>query len=226
MISDMSQQIGGYGNGQQVGSDAARNAAEALRQGAQAVQQSVRATGEALARARTATAEVTQQSSAARTEVMRRVGVAATETLQHGAQVLAGTQRAIVRNTAEQLVQASRQVAEAAQANAADLRDLLTLPSASRGGVGDIQQSMTGFVDSVARTNLQMVQGLMQFDDLHAFVALQQRFVRGYMDTWMQGTATVARATRYTADETLRHLDRQIQQRQQDVSDQRRNPAE
>src|SRR3954452_25171090 len=48
-----------------------------------------------------------------------------------------------------------------------------------------------------------------------AFVELQQRFVREYLDVLLQGTATVVRATRRTADETLHPLEQQIAERRQ-----------
>lgn len=42
---------------------------------------------------------------------------------------------------------------------------------------------------------------------------LQQRFAKEYLDTLMQGVATIVRATRRNADETLRPLEQQIEQR-------------
>lgn len=48
-----------------------------------------------------------------------------------------------------------------------------------------------------------------------AIVELQQRFVREYMATVMQGTATLVRAVRRTADETLPSLEAQIEKHHQ-----------
>ena len=47
------------------------------------------------------------------------------------------------------------------------------------------------------------------------FVELQQRFVSDYVNAVMEGSATLVRATRRTAEETLRPLEQQIEQRQQ-----------
>ena len=44
------------------------------------------------------------------------------------------------------------------------------------------------------------------------FVELQQRFAREYTDTMLRNGATLIRAMRRTADETLRPLEQQIQQ--------------
>jgi len=65
------------------------------------------------------------------------------------------------------------------------------------------------------RTNLRATQELFQLANPSAYIELQQRFVREYLDTLMQGTATLVRATRRTADETLRPLEQQIEQRRQ-----------
>jgi hypothetical protein len=43
-------------------------------------------------------------------------------------------------------------------------------------------------------------------------VELQQRFAREYTDTMLRNGATLIRAMRRTADETLRPLEEQIQQ--------------
>ena len=48
-----------------------------------------------------------------------------------------------------------------------------------------------------------------------AFVELQQRFAREYLDALLEGGATLVRAARRTADETLLPLEQQIEQRRQ-----------
>ena len=49
---------------------------------------------------------------------------------------------------------------------------------------------------------------------------LQQRFAREYTDALVQNGATLARAVRRTADETLRPLEERIRQREQANQDQ------
>ena len=49
---------------------------------------------------------------------------------------------------------------------------------------------------------------------------LQQRFAREYTDALVQNGATLVRAVRRTADETLRPLEEQIEQQRRDRADQ------
>ena len=88
------------------------------------------------------------------------------------------------------------------------------LPRAAEGGLRDTQQAVAGLVEGVVQTNLRVTQELFRLSNPAAMVELQQRFVREYLDTLMSGTATLVRAVRRTADETLRPLEEQVQQRQ------------
>jgi hypothetical protein len=65
------------------------------------------------------------------------------------------------------------------------------------------------------RANLRATEELLQLANPSAFVELQQRFMREYLDVMMQGAMTLVSATRRTADETLRPLEQQIEQRRQ-----------
>lgn len=187
----------------------------AARQGAQAVQQGGRATSEAMQRAGDASADATRRTSEAGAQAMQRTGEAAGETMQRGAEAFAESQREFLQKASQQFEEMSRKVAEAAQGNTENLRTLMTLPNAAQGGLQDLQQSVTGLVEGVVRTNLRAAQEMFQLANPGAFVELQQRFMREYMDALMQGTATLVRATRRTADETLRPLEQKIEQRQQ-----------
>ncbi len=91
----------------------------------------------------------------------------------------------------------------------------MTLPHAAEGGLHDMRQGMAGLIEAVVQTNLRATQELFRLTNPTAIIDLQQRFVRDYMDTLMQGTATLVRAVRRTADETLPPLENQIEQRQQ-----------
>ena len=50
---------------------------------------------------------------------------------------------------------------------------------------------------------------------------LQQRFGRDYTDTLLRNNATLVRAVRRTADETLRPLEEQIERQQREQGGQR-----
>lgn len=78
-----------------------------------------------------------------------------------------------------------------------------------------MQQGVAGLVKGVVETNLRAAQEVFRLTNPMAVIELQQHFVRDYLDTLMQGTATLVRAVRRTADETLRPLEEQVQQRQQ-----------
>jgi len=164
--------------------NAASNTGEAVRAGAQAAQQSGQAGAEAIRR----TAYIT-------------------------AKAFADSQREIVQQAAGRFEEVSHKVAEATQRNSEDLRALMSLPNAAQGGLQDLQQSVAGLVEGVVRTNLRATQELFQLANPAVYVELQQRFAREFLDKWMQGTATLVRATRRTADETLRPLEQQIEQR-------------
>jgi hypothetical protein len=146
---------------------------------------------------------------------MQRAGDAAGETVRRGTEAFADCQRQLIQKTAQQFEEMSRKVAQAAQGTTEDLRIFLTLPHAANGGLQDLQRGVSGLVEGVMRTNLQATQELLQLANPSALVELQQRFMREYLDVLLQGTATLGRATRRTADETLHPLEQQIAERQQ-----------
>jgi hypothetical protein len=185
-------------------SAAAREAAEAVHQGIQALQRGGYANSEALRQASAETAEATQ-----------RGGEAASETMRRNAQAFAESQREFLQKSVQQFEAVSRKVANAAQGNTENLRTLMTLPNTAQGGLRDLQQSMASLVEGVMRTNVRAAQELFRLTNPSALVELQQRFVREYLDALLQGTANLVRASRRTADETLRPLEQQIEQRRQ-----------
>jgi len=197
---------------------AARNAAQiaqAARQGATALQHSAQVANAAARRGADVTAEVTRQGSQAGVEAMRRAGETANETVRRTTQVVAEGQRQIAQDAAHTFQETSRKVAQVAYGASEEVRRLATLSHAAEGGLRDMQQSITGLVEGVVQTNLRATQELFRLVSPVAIVELQQRFVRDYMNTVMQGTATLVRAVRRTADETLHPLEAQIAQRQQ-----------
>ena len=198
--------------------NAGRQGAEAVRVSAQAAQQGSQAGAEALRRTADVTAEATRRGGEASAQTAQRVGAAVGETVQRNAEAFADSQRQFLQQTAERFQEVSHKMAEAAQGNTENLRALMAIPQSAQGGLQDLQQSMVGLVEGVVRTNLRATQELFQLANPSAFVELQQRFAREYLDALMQGTATLVRATRRTADETLRPLEQQIEQRRQQAN--------
>ena len=187
----------------------------AVRRGAEAAQQGGPATGEALRQNAEAGADVARRGSEAGAEAMRRASEAASETARRGTQAVVDSQRQIAQDAAQRFEEVSRKVAEAARGTTENVRQLMALPNAAEGGLRDLQQGVTGLVEGVAQTNLRVAQGLFRLANPAPFVELQQRFAREYTDTLLQNSATLVRAMRRTADETLRPLEEQIEQQQQ-----------
>ncbi|MBV9653439.1 MAG: phasin family protein [Acetobacteraceae bacterium] len=198
-------------------------AAAAGRQGADATRQGGQAGAELLRRGGEAGAETTQRVGEAGADVARRTGAAVGDIAQRSAGALADTQREILQQAAERFQDASEKVAEAVRGNTENLRAFMTLPSSAQGGLQDLQQSVTGLVEGVVRTNLRAVQQLYALANPLAFVELQQRVAREHLEAWIEGAATLVRATRRTAEETLRPLEQQIEQRRQQVANRGEN---
>src|SRR3954468_18832913 len=195
-----------------VAQDNVRDADAAVRRTAEAAEQVGRATGEALRQGADAGADIARRNSEAGAEALRRAGEPASETAKRGGQALAETQRRIVQDAAERLEEVSRKVAEATQGTTENVRRLFALPNAAEGGLRDLQQGVVGLVEGVVQTNLRVAQELFRLSNPAPIVELQQRFVREYTDTLVRNSATLVRAVRRTADETLRPLEEQLGQ--------------
>ena len=140
---------------------------------------------------------------------------------------MADTQRQITQDAAQRFEEVSGKVAEAARGTTENVRQLMALPNAAEGGLHDLQQGMTGLVEGVVQTNLRAAQELFRLANPAPFVELQQRFAREYTDTLVRNSATLVRAMRRTADETLRPLEQQIEQQRREQAGQRfQNAAE
>jgi hypothetical protein len=64
----------------------------------------------------------------------------------------------------------------------------------------DMGRSITTLIDGVVQTNLRAAQELLRVDNPEAFMELQQRFVREYMATLMQGTMALVSAMQVGLD--------------------------
>jgi hypothetical protein len=183
------------------------------RQAAEAVQTSGRSSSDAAKSAGEAAAHTTRRFGEAGAEAVDRSGRVGTESIRQASQDLADSQQQIVQNAAEQFEQLSRKVAQAVQSTSEDVHSLMVVPGAARGGLQDLQQGMTGLIEGITRTNLRAAQELFQLANPGAYVELQYRFVRQYLDTLIENSVTLVRAVRRTADETLGPLEQQLQQR-------------
>ena len=179
------------------------------------VNDATRRTADTMQQRGRAAAEVARQGVQAGAETMRRASEAASETVRRNTQIVAEGQRQIAQDAAQTLQEASRKMAQGAQSTSEELRQLAALPHAAEGGMRDVKQGITGLIEGVMQTNLRVTQELFRLANPTAMIELQQRFVREYVDAVMQGTATLVRAVRRTADETLPPLEAEIERRQQ-----------
>src|SRR5215203_7418029 len=193
--------------------DARAAADAAVRRSAEAVEQGGRATGEALRQNAEAGADVARRGTEAGADAARRFGDAANDTARRGTQAVAEAQRQIAQDAAQRFEEVSRKVAEAARGTTENVRQLMALPNAAQGGLRDLQQGVTGLVEGVVQTNLRAAQELFRLANPAPVVELQQRFAREYTDTLLQNSAVLVRAVRRTADEALRPLEQQVEQR-------------
>jgi hypothetical protein len=197
------------------------NADAAIRQSADAMQQGGHAAADALRQNAEAGADVARRGAEAGTDAMRRAGDLTNDTARRGAQAVAESQRQIAQDAAQRFEEVSRKVAEAARGTTENVRQLMSLPNAAEGGLRDLQQGVTGLVEGVVQTNLRAAQELFRLANPAPFVELQQRFAREYTDTMLRNGATLVRAMRRTADETLRPLEQQIERQQREQGGQR-----
>ena len=192
----------------------------AVRRSAEAVQQGGHAAGDALRQNAEAGADVARRGTEAGAENVRRGAELANDTARRGAQAVVESQRQIAQDAAQRFEEVSRKVAEATKDTTENLRQLMALPNAAEGGLRDLQQGVTGLVEGVVQTNLRAAQELFRLANPAPFVELQQRFAREYTDALVQNSATLVRAMRRTADETLRPLEEQIQRQQREQANQ------
>ena len=184
------------------------------RPAAETVQTSGRATSDAVRRGGEFAADTTRRVGETGADAVNRSGQVGSESIRQGTQHLAESQQQIVQNAAEQFEQLSRKVAQAVQGTSEDVRSLMALPGTARGGLQDLQQGVSGLIEGVVRTNLRATQELFRLANLGAYIELQHRLARQYLDTLIENSVTVVRAVRRTADETLGPLEQQLQHRQ------------
>ena len=196
------------------------NADAAIRKSADAMQQGGHATADALRQNAEAGADVARRGTEAGADAARRGAELANDTARRGTQAVVESQRQIAQDAAQRFEEVSRKVAEATKGTTENMRQLMALPNAAEGGLRDLQQGVTGLVEGVVQTNLRAAQELFRLANPAPFVELQQRFAREYTDALMRNSATLVRAMRRTADETLRPLEQQIERQQREQANQ------
>ena len=186
--------------------EAARTGAAQMRQGAEAGAEAGQRGGQAASTAMRAHAEIG-------TEAIRRGGETMGEMARGGTQALAEGGRNMAEGAAHDMEEAAERTAEAMRRMAHDISRLMMMPRTAGGGLQDMQDAMSQLMNGVMRTNLRMTQEMFRRANPGAVVELQGSFMREYLETLVEGGATMLRATRRTADEALRPLEEQMERR-------------
>lgn len=186
--------------------EAARAGGAQMRQGAEAGAETGQRGGQAATTAMRANAEMG-------TEAMQRGGEAMGEMARSGAQTLAEGGRDMAEGAAHDMEETAERTAEAIRRMAHDIGRLMMMPRTAGGGLQDMQDAMSQLMNGVMRTNLRMTQEMLRRTNPGAVVELQGSFMREYLETLVEGGATMLRATRRTADEALRPLEEQMERR-------------
>jgi len=190
-----------------------RTPQEAARAGAAQMRQGGEAAAEAGQRGGQGAAAAMQSGAEAGAETMRRSGEAASEVTRRGAQEFAEGGRRMAESAAHDMEETAERTAEAMRRMAHDISRLMMMPRSAGGGLQEMQEAMGQLMNGVMRTNLRVTQEMFRRANPGAVVELQGSFMREYLETLVEGGATMLRATRRTADEALRPLEERMEHR-------------
>lgn len=197
----------------QAARSAAQGANEATQRSAAAGEQAGRTGAETLKSQAASTADAMRQSARSGADAISRAGAAAGETTRITADVAAEEQRRFVESTGARLEHFAQVVADAAQERAHDVRMMMALPNFSGEGFAEMQQGVQTLVEKTMQTNVRSMRALFQMADPARFITLQQNFMREYLQALFEGSAIMLRSARQAADQTLRPLEKQLEQR-------------
>jgi CBS domain-containing protein len=199
-----------------------RNPQEAARSGAAQLQQGADVAAEAGQRGGQGAAAAMRAGAEAGSETMRRSGGAAAEAARRGTREVADGGRRIAETAAEDMEETAERAAEALRRMAHDISRLIMMPRSAGGGLQEMQDAMGQLMNGVMRTNLRVTQEMFRRANPGAVFELQGSFMRQYLETLVEGGATVLRATRRTADEALRPLEERMEHRDGEAREGRR----
>jgi CBS domain-containing protein len=189
--------------------------AELAQYSADTAERGARAGGSALRNSNQATADVMRRSADAGADTMRHLGSSARDAMEHGARAAAEAHRELVRHTADHVEDVGRRVADAIQDSAREMRAVFVLPALNGRGLQDVRQGLAGMLDGILQTNIRVMQEMLRLANPAIAVEMQRRVASDYLDTFLEQSATILRATRHTAEEALQPLERHVQERQQ-----------
>jgi CBS domain-containing protein len=158
--------------------------------------------------------ESMRRSAAAGADATRYTAQLGAETVQQGADRLADGQRTVIEEMAKHLETLSQQMAQSVQEGASDLRSFIVPPQDANETLRDLQQGVSKLVSGVVQSNVRMTRELLSIANPSVMFDMQRRFMREYMDSLLQGSSAIIRATRHVAEQTLQPIEQRIVERQ------------
>jgi len=158
--------------------------------------------------------DITERTAAAGAETIRHLGDTAGETVRRGSQQVAGMQQKFAHDVANDFDQGVSRMAQVLHETAQDWRTLMQLPGLGGGRLQDVALSVSNAVERVVEVNLRTTEQLFRMSGPVALLELQHRFAQQYLHALLEGSTTVVRAVRQTAEQTLQPLERHISERE------------
>ncbi|WP_448189214.1 CBS domain-containing protein [Azospirillum sp. sgz301742] len=188
--------------GQQAELDQMEAAAErmgnAARTGAEAEADALRESGQTIGRSMQETARATQRGIDASGQAVRR-GI---EDVGQSAQTLAEA-------SADQFTRMGEMMADAARDAAESAHMMVTFSNFTNEGLRGMQEATSNLLQRVVQTNVRAMQEMVQHNSFGELASRQQRFIREYLQTMVQGSAELVRAAQELANEAVRPLEQQ-----------------
>ena len=129
-------------------------------------------------------------------------------------QQVAGMQQKFAHDVANDFDQGVSRMAQVLQETAQDWRTLMQLPGLGGGRLQDVAVSVSNAVERVMEVNLRATEQLFRMSGPVALLELQHRFAQQYLHALLEGSTTVVRAVRQTAEQTLQPLEQHISERE------------
>jgi len=105
-------------------------------------------------------------------------------------------------------------MAQVLQETAQDWRTLMQSPGLGCGRLQDVAVSMSNAVERVMEVNLRATEQFFRMSGPIALLELQHQFAQQYLHALLEGSTTVVRAVRQTAEQTLQPLERCMSERE------------
>jgi CBS domain-containing protein len=169
------------------------------------------------------TSDLARQTATTAAETVRHLGDAASETARTGSHQLAGMQQRFTQDTAQDFDHSISRIAQILQEMAQDWRVFAQLPGVGGGKLQDLGVTVGSALQRVMDVNLRAAEQMFRMSGPTAMLELQQRFAQQYLHALLEGSTSMIRAVRQSAEQTLAPLEQRISEREEQ---QRRNGGE